>query len=63
MTQRRTATIGGTITFVMAGAAGAAGGQLAENTPWAWICLVVALLVGGAATAWWTWRTTPDDPI
>lgn len=61
MTQRRTATIGGAVTFIMAGAAGAAGGQLAESTLWAWICLVATLLIGGVVTGWTTWRTTPDD--
>jgi hypothetical protein len=60
MSRRRTASIGGGVTFVMAGAAGAAGGQLAGN-PWAWVCLGIALLVGGLATAWTTWRTT-DSP-
>lgn len=60
MSRRRVATAGSGLTFVMAGVAGAAGGQLAGK-PWAWICLGTALLVGGVATAWTTWRIT-DDP-
>lgn len=58
MSRRRAATIGGGITFVLAGGAGAAGGQLAENTMWAWVCLLATLFAGGLVTGWTTWHTT-----
>lgn len=61
MSRQRVAMVGSGVTFVMAGAAGAAGGQLAGNV-WAWICLPVTLLVGGLVTGWMTYRTTDDGP-
>lgn len=62
MSRRKVATVGGGVTVVMAGVAGAAGGQL-DGNPWAWVCLVAALLVGGLVTAWMTWRTTDGNPL
>lgn len=62
MTSRRAAAIGGAVTFVAAGIAGAAGGQLAESALWGWTTLIAALLLGASATWWTTLRTTPDMP-
>ncbi len=60
MSRRRVASIGSGVTFVMAGAAGAAGGQLAGSV-WAWVCLLATLSVGGLVTGWTMWRTTDSD--
>ncbi|CAJ64962.1 hypothetical protein; putative signal peptide [Frankia alni ACN14a] len=63
MSRRQVAAVGGGITFAMAGAAGAAGGQLGGHALWAWVCLLVAVLVGGVVTGWVAWRTTDPDPV
>jgi hypothetical protein len=62
MSRRWVTAVGGAVTCVTAGAAGAAGGQIGDGGMWTWVALVMTLLVGGVATAWVALRTgTADD--
>jgi hypothetical protein len=61
MSKRWATTVGGAVTFVAAGVGGVAAGRIWDTRVWGWVWFIGALLVGAAATAWVTFRSS-DPP-
>ncbi len=61
MSRRWVATTGSAVTFVLAGAGGAAGGLIGDSPVWATVVTAVVLLAGGGVTGWMVWRLGPEE--